>query len=387
MSSSLLSRSGPVGLWVARAVAFACVTALAAGCEHAGPTDGAAVTAPIRITAVTVGTPISTLVVEVTATDIPTPLVFNLTVVDGVASGTIRIPPGVERTITVTAFDDAGDVTHDGGVVIDVQAGPNPPVNIPLRPRAGQVPIVVTFGNYSVVVTPAEVLIDLGKSTQQQLTVSVTGVDGQPVADPQVSWATTNPTIAAVSSAGLVTGLQNGAATIVAAYEGVAGLSQITVTNAGGPNPGSVIQNGDFEMGPGVGWQESSSHGYELIVPGTSGAPATHSGGYYAWLGGDNNEVSTVTQQVTMPAGTTTLEFWLFSASEETTSDADIFEVLVNGLPVLRLDLGVDRNSTWQLHSLPNIGAIVGPSFQLSFRVRTDELARSSAWIDDVSIR
>ena len=158
---------------------------------------------------------------------------FNLSVVNGVASGTIKLPPGPARTIHVTAVDDQGNVTHDGTTTIDVRPGQNPPVNIKLAPRSGQVPITVTFGNFGVVVTPATATIDMSAAKQLQLNVTVTDVNGQPT-NAQVVWATTQPAVATVDASGLVTGQINGSATIVATAEGVAGLSLITV--AGGPS-------------------------------------------------------------------------------------------------------------------------------------------------------
>jgi hypothetical protein len=47
---------------------------------------------------------LSTLVVEITATDITSPLAYNLTMVDGTASDTITIPAGSDRTITVRGY-------------------------------------------------------------------------------------------------------------------------------------------------------------------------------------------------------------------------------------------------------------------------------------------
>ena len=58
------------------------------------------------------GTAVATVVVEVTAPDIPAPLVFNFIVTDGIASGTITIPAGTGRTITIRAFDAGGVETH-----------------------------------------------------------------------------------------------------------------------------------------------------------------------------------------------------------------------------------------------------------------------------------
>jgi Bacterial Ig-like domain (group 2) len=219
--------------WLARLVVGA-VILLDAACESPAAPHGAGVAdVPIRITAITVGTPIQTLVVEVSAGDLPKSLLFNLTVANGVASGTIKIPPGSARTIHVTAVDDQGDVTHDGSVTVDVRPGQNPPVQIKLAPRSGQVPISVTFGNFGVVVTPATATIDLASTSQLQLGVVVTDVNGQPI-NGQVGWATSQPAVATVSASGLVTGVIDGNATIVATYEGVAGLSAITV--AGGPS-------------------------------------------------------------------------------------------------------------------------------------------------------
>jgi hypothetical protein len=188
---------------------------------------------PLQITAVTVGTPINMLVVQVTAADIPTPLVFNLTVTNGVASGTLKIPPGPARTILVRAFDTNGNITHEGSVTFDVRPGQNPMVQCHLTPRVGQVPITVTFGSYGVTVTPPAATIDVTVTRQLQLAVAVTDANGQVISSPSVEWATSNPAVATVSAAGLVTGASNGVATIVATYEGVGGSSQVTVTGAG----------------------------------------------------------------------------------------------------------------------------------------------------------
>ena len=105
---------------------LALASILAAGCQDQLPTGvGADGTVPLRVTASVVGTPIATLVVTVTASDISVPLVFNLTVANGTASGTSRVPPGVSRTIAATAMDDQGNVTHDGSLTLDVRPGPN----------------------------------------------------------------------------------------------------------------------------------------------------------------------------------------------------------------------------------------------------------------------
>lgn len=189
------------------------------------PGDGE--TSAIRVTANTAGTPIATLVVQVTAADIGTPLVFNLTSVNGVATGTIRVPPGAARTFTVQAFDNTGAITHEGSATIDVNPGNNnAPLNISLGPRSGHVPVTVTFGAASVIVDPASATL-LDDSTLQ-LNAWVISAEGDTL-NVTVDWATNNPARATVSATGLVTAVDTGTVQIHATYEGIGGFAAITV--------------------------------------------------------------------------------------------------------------------------------------------------------------
>ena len=209
-------------------VAFGIGTALATGCQLPVSDSAGHDLAEVRLTAVAVGTPINVLVVTVTAADIPTPLVFNLTVQNGVAQGTIRIPPGLQRKITVQAFDTDGNLVADGSKTIDVKPGQNPPVSIPLVSKAGQVTITVTLGPVGVVVQPLAPTVQVGAT--QQLTATITAANGEDLSsDPE--WATTNPAIATVDSKGIVTGVRQGTVDIVATFAGVAGVSHVTVAS------------------------------------------------------------------------------------------------------------------------------------------------------------
>ena len=80
------------------------------------------------------GTSVQTLVVEVTADDITAPLLFNIEVEDGVASGALIIPAGSDRLITVSAFNGDGIETHEGSTTTDVHPGPNGAISIVLSP-------------------------------------------------------------------------------------------------------------------------------------------------------------------------------------------------------------------------------------------------------------
>src|SRR5213593_3068774 len=97
----------------------------------------------------------ATVVVEVAGPGITTPLVFNIAITNGVATGAITIPAGSNRTITMRAFDAGGTETHRGSVTVNIVAGTNPTISLVLTPLAGETPINVTLGSFTVTVTPA----------------------------------------------------------------------------------------------------------------------------------------------------------------------------------------------------------------------------------------
>jgi hypothetical protein len=203
---------------------------LAGGCGGSEPTapPGPSGDARLRITALVVGTPIDLMVATVTASDIAVPLVFNLPVSGGLATGTLRIPPGPARTIGLEAFDELGSVTHEGSATVDVQAGTNPPVSIAMLPRSGDVPVTATLAEFSVIVTPASAAVPAGETLQ--FTAEILDPDDNPLAG-TVTWAVTNPAFARIDAGGLATGVAPGALTVVATFGGVAGVAQLTVTD------------------------------------------------------------------------------------------------------------------------------------------------------------
>lgn len=172
------------------------------------------------------GTPIATLAIIVTASDIAPPLAFNITQSGGTASGTIKIPPGSARTITIYAFNAAGDTTHDGSRTIDVRPGQNALVSMALVSRAGHVPINVVLGPVNILITGG--LSPLVPGETVQLTATLTAPDGFPIAQsPQ--WASTNPAAFTVSATGLVNAVGDGSGLVVATYAGVAAWTSVSV--------------------------------------------------------------------------------------------------------------------------------------------------------------
>jgi len=221
--------------------------------EPAGA-DGRAVQSTLFIRAVLTGTTVATVVVEVTAPDIATPLVFNIPTVNGVATGTITVLAGSNRTITLRAYDAGGVQTHTGSVTVSIQPGTNPVISVVLTPLTGDVPITVTLGSFSIAAAPATATLEPGDT----LRVTATVLDGNnnPVTG-QVTWATLAPAVATVVSTGehtaRVTAVGLGQTTVIAVFGGIAGPASITVTQPGfaGPLRVSSVNRRYFTDGSG----------------------------------------------------------------------------------------------------------------------------------------
>jgi Big-like domain-containing protein len=207
---------------IAAALTSLMVLASCSASDGTGPPGGRAT---LVVTANVSATAAVTVVVEVTASDIATPLVFNIPVVSGVASGTIALPAGSNRTISIRAFDAGGTQTHQGSVTVNIAGGNNPTISLVLTPLTGDVPVVATIGSLTVTVTPSPAAVGVGLTVT--LTATITA-NGTPVTA-TVTWATRNPGVASVTSAGVVTGMAAGQTSIVATFQGVAGSATVTV--------------------------------------------------------------------------------------------------------------------------------------------------------------
>jgi hypothetical protein len=199
----------------------------AAGCADVGsPTAPGAAPAATLLVRASVTAVVSTLSAEVTAPDVPTPLVYNIPLAGGVAAGAITLPIGAARTLTLRAFDAAGTETHRGARTVDVAAGDNPPLAMTLLPLAGAQPIEATLGSVTVRVSPGTLALQPGGTAR--LAATVTGSDGTTLPGP-VAWATLDPSVATVDAAGLVTARAVGDAQLVATYGAYGGAARITV--------------------------------------------------------------------------------------------------------------------------------------------------------------
>jgi hypothetical protein len=155
------------------------------------------------------------------------------------------------------------------------------------------------------------------------------------------------------------------------------------VTQSSGPS----LCNGDFEQGSGVCWTEYSTHGWSIIVSsGFPGGLTPRSGSWAAWLGGDDDDLSYVEQQVAVTAGSPYLAYYHWIAS----SDAcgyDYGGVLVNGSTVDAYDLCSSQNTGGWVQHVVNLSAYIGQTVTLQIRAETDASGNSNLFIDDVAFQ
>lgn len=144
------------------------------------------------------------------------------------------------------------------------------------------------------------------------------------------------------------------------------------------------IRNGGFEDG-GLGWQQISAGGYEIISDFNP-----HTGRLGAYLAGVNNADDRLSQQVTLPAGTITLRAWWYLATAETAGAFDQMTVALlrpDGSLLAEL-ITVDNTApvgVWD-ELVSDLSPYAGQTVSLRFIGRTDDNNISDFYLDDVSI-
>jgi bacillopeptidase F (M6 metalloprotease family) len=103
-------------------------------------------------------------------------------------------------------------------------------------------------------------------------------------------------------------------------------------------------------------------------------------------MGGLPNEVSTVSQVVTIPTANPTLTYWIWLASEETTCGNDTGKVTVNGATVEGFTLCESTNTDeWVQHTI-NLSSYAGMTVTLGFNATVNATNNSNFFLDDVVI-
>jgi secreted trypsin-like serine protease len=145
------------------------------------------------------------------------------------------------------------------------------------------------------------------------------------------------------------------------------------------------LLNGDFEQGQDVGWQESSSNGWAIVVNDFAFTGVTaHGGEWAAWLGGDYNETSVISQPVTLAAEAPFLNFYHLIGSEDACG-YDFASVNVNGAVVQSYDLCFATATGGWLPQSVDLTAYAGQLVVLDFVVVTDSSGNSNWFLDDVT--
>lgn len=221
--------------WLHRSILFVTMGVIAfslSACEGS-PTDledtGMSVALAVQASMGSENGMVAVIAVEVTGQGVPVPIVANFQVVDGMASGVIQVPAGQDRTFTARGFDSEGSITHEGAVTRNVR--PNgPPVQIPLVPRGVGVPIEVTVSHRVITIAPATADLIVGQTLA--FTATLQDSHGNPIdfEHGDLTWGSSNPSVALVDADGVVTGWHAGETRIVVSFDGVAAEAVLEVT-------------------------------------------------------------------------------------------------------------------------------------------------------------
>ncbi|MBS1251230.1 MAG: Xyloglucanase Xgh74A [Anaerolineales bacterium] len=165
-----------------------------------------------------------------------------------------------------------------------------------------------------------------------------------------------------------------------------------TVTQTLEPVCDEYIENGSFETGSAAPWVGGSSVGGTLIFHRDTMPIDPRTGDYAAWFGGYHDAEDELYQTISTPssAASTTLTYWWYMETQETSGPYDFFEVQIrhaNGELLEILDRINDRSqsNSWVSSSF-DLGAYAGQTIQVAFYAHTDESMTTSFYVDDVSL-
>jgi len=145
--------------------------------------------------------------------------------------------------------------------------------------------------------------------------------------------------------------------------------------------------NGNFEQGQYVGWNEYSTHGWNLVRYKSTLPISPHGGNWATWLGGDYNDESYIyqTNLDLSTSSSATLQLWYWIASQDVCGwDYGYVQINLNIVHTWNL-CGSKNTNGWSVLNL-NLNAYVGQTVNLYIRVYADAYLNSNLFIDDVSL-
>jgi serine/threonine protein kinase/alpha-tubulin suppressor-like RCC1 family protein/uncharacterized protein YjdB len=139
------------------------------------------------------------------------------------------------RTVRWSSSDGGIATVGVDGVVTGVAAG-QATITAEAESQAAKATVTVALVPVaSVTITPATLTLAVGKSGQ--LTAGLKDARGGAIRERDVTWTSSDPAVAGVSPAGLVTATRGGSVTITATSDGVKGAATITVPAPAAPPP------------------------------------------------------------------------------------------------------------------------------------------------------
>ncbi len=137
--------------------------------------------------------------------------------------------PLTDRTL-IWSTSNAAVATVDANGMMSAQGSGAATITATSEGKSGSATITVSQASVATVaVTPNPLSMSVGQTTQ--LTATLEDAMGNVLNGRAVSWSSSNPSAATVSSQGLVTAVANGVATITATSEGKSGSAAVTVVN------------------------------------------------------------------------------------------------------------------------------------------------------------
>jgi len=146
-----------------------------------------------------------------------------------------------------------------------------------------------------------------------------------------------------------------------------------------------LFPNGDFEQGP-VIWEQYSSHAFQLIAILFTPGVTPHDGTWAAWLGGTNEEISFIFQQILIPQSFHYMSYWYWIYSEDECGK-DFADILVNEDVVDGYSLCYANNTGGWVKRVVDISAYTGDTVYITIRAVCDESNYSDLFIDQVGFQ
>ncbi|MEM7131444.1 MAG: trypsin-like serine protease [Chloroflexota bacterium] len=160
-----------------------------------------------------------------------------------------------------------------------------------------------------------------------------------------------------------------------------------TPTNPSGP---MLLQNGDFETGPGVGWIENSvnfgGQGSLIYSQQELEGVITPNGNYAVWMGGEDLETADLSQVVQLPNAIPIILRFNYQIQSIDQCGFDSASFQIDSAILDSIDLCSDNETTdWTAVEF-DLSEYAGQSVTLNLHVETDNTNFSSFFVDDIQL-